>query len=288
MDKQFPYDVTDELGEVQFCEEQCPGVYFISCIQKVNKGLCREFYIIEKGTCAIPGEAKRMGRQLAYTPDLLAYALEDVSGGQKIIEYEASKFRVMHGLALPEGVTLYDIALDGMETNPEYFGTYQVPSHTPLGYTLRHKAIDNGVYWIETDQCCRVFAVCSILCDELSDAACALAAQECSNKKGSLAHMMDYLFFTKQASCIPVYELMLARKHWWTSGVINRQALENAIWCSYPEYAANHNLQETAGQHDMLGLLLNDLNIPADLTHSDEHMIAISPNADTEFCTLME
>lgn len=288
MDKRFPYDVTDELGEVQFCEEQCPGVYFISCTPKVNKGLCSEFYIIEKGTQAIPNEVKRMGRQLEHNPELLAYALEDVSGGQKIVAYEAGKFRIMHGLSLPEGISLNSIALDGMETNPEYFGTYPVPSRTPLGYTLRHKAIDNGVYWIETDQCRRVLAVCSILCDELSDAACALAVHERSDKEEGLTDTITYLFFTKEASCIPVYELMQARKHWWTSGIINRQALENAVWRSYPEYAASYNLQEAAGQHDMLGLLLNDLNIPADLTHSDEHMIAISPNADTEFCTLME
>ena len=284
MDRQFPYDVTDELGEVQFCEEQCPGVYFISCIPKVNKGLCREFYIIEKGTQTIPGEVKRMGLQLAHTPELLAYALEDASGGQKIVAYEASKFRVMHGHPLPEGTTLRGIALDGMETNPEYFGTYPVPARTPLGYTLRHKAIDNGVYWIETDHCRRVLAVCSILQDELSAAACALAVQE----RGDQGEGLAYLFFTKETSCIPVYELMQARRNWWASGIINKQALENAIWRGYPEYAASYNLQEIAGQHDMPGLLLNDLNIPAGLTHSDEHMIAISPDADTEFCTLME
>ena len=288
MDKQFPYDVTDELGKVQFCEEQCPGVYFISCIPKVNKGACGEFYIVEKGTRTISNEVKRMGRQLAHNPDLLAYALEDMSGGQKIVEYEASKFRLMHGLALPEGVTLRSIALDGMEANPEYFGTYPVPSRTPLGHTLRHKAIDNGVYWIETDQCCRVLAVCSVLCDELSDAACALAVQVRSGREEDSVHMMDYLFFTKEAGCVPIYELMRARKHWWTSGIINRKALENAVWRSHPEYAADYNLQEASGQHDMLGQLLNELNLPVDLTHSDEHMIAISPDADTEFCTLMD
>ena len=81
---------------------------------------------------------------------------------------------------------------------------------------------------------------------------------------------------------------MRARKHWWTSGIINRKALENAVWRSHPEYAADYNLQEASGQHDMLGQLLNELNIPVDLTHSDEHMIAISSDADTEFCTLRD
>lgn len=281
MEQQFPYDVTDELGEVQFQEKLCPGVYFISCIPKEDAGLCREFYIVEGGASAIPRTIKKLGRKLEDNPTLLAYALEDVSGGQKIIEYESSKYRVMHGADLSEGVTLRSLAMDGMETNPEYFGTYPVPPHTPLGYTLRYKVIDNGVYWVETDQCCRVLAVCGVLCEELSDAAEKLAF-------GKPTSALDYLFFTKEASCIPIFELMQARPQWWTSGIINKEALENAIWRNYPEYAANYNLQEAAGQHDMVGSLLNDLNIPAELSHSDKRMIALSPEAGTEFFTLME
>lgn len=281
MEQQFPYDVTDELGEVQFQEKLCPGVYFISCIPKEGAGLCSEFYIVEDEASAIPRTIKKLGRKLEDNTTLLAYALEDVSGGKKIIEYESSKYQVMHGADLPEGVTLRSLAIDGMETNPEYFGTYPVPSNTSLGYTLRHKSIDNGVYWIETDQCCRVLAVCSVLCEELSDTAEKLAF-------GKSSPELNYLFFTKEASCIPIFELMQARPQWWTSGTINKEALENAIWRYYPEYAANYNLQEAAGQHDIVGSLLNDLNIPAELSHSDKRMIVLSPEAGTEFFALME
>lgn len=281
MNQEFPYNVTDELGEVQFHEKLCPGVYFISCVPKEGAGLCSEFYIVEEGTPTIPNTVKNLGRKLEDNSTLLAYALEDVSGGQKIIEYEASKYRIMHGDDLPKGVTLWSLSMDGMETNPEYFGTYPIPANTPLGYTLRHKAIDNGVYWIETDRCLRILAVCGVLCDELSDAAEHLALR-------GPDHMLDRLFFTKETSCIPIFELMQTRPQWRTSGVINIEALENAIWRYYPEYAANYNFQEAAGQHDIVGSLLNDFNIPSELSHSDKRMIALSPEAGTEFFALME
>jgi len=288
MDKHFPYNVTDELGEVLFSEERCPGVYFISCTPKTDTGLPCEFYIIEKRANAISSEVKRMGRLLADNPDLLAYALEDVSGGQKIVEYEACKFCVMRGMPLPEGVTLQSLAMDGMETNPEYFGLYPIPYRTPWGYTLRHKVIDNGVYWIETDQCRRVLAICYTLHDELSDAVRELGVQERRDREEGLDNTMGYLFYPKESSCIPIFELMQARPHWESSGIIKPKALENAIWRYFPEYAANYNLQEASGQHDLAGLLLNDLKIPVDLTRSNEKMIAMSPDMDTEFCTLME
>lgn len=288
MDKQFPYDVTDELGEVQSYEEVYPGIYFISCIPKGDGELCSEYYVIRKETTAISAGVRKMGRQLAGNPDLLAYALEDVAGGQKIIEYESSKLRVMRSLPLPEGVTLRSLAMDGMEVNPEYFGTYPVPSRTPWGYTLRHKAIDNGVYWIETDQCCQILALGYILHDELSDTARNLGVLESRDKEDGLENTMGYLFFSQKASCVPIFELMQARSWWEQSGIIKRAALENAVWKYYPEYAAHYNLQESSGRHDMTNLLMNSLGECVELSANDAKMISISAEAGVNFCTLME
>ena len=288
MDNQFPYDIDNELGVVQFFVQECPGVYFISCNPQFESSLCNEFYIVEETTPAISNEAKKMGHRLAGHPNLLAYEIEDVSGGQKIVEYEASKFRALNGLCLSNEATLHGIAIDGMETNPEYFGTYPVPSYTPWGYTLRHKAIDNGAYWIETDQCCRILAICYAMHDELSEAAQKLAVQEERDKELGLDNTMGYLFFTKEASCLPVFELMQARRHWERSGIINRRALENAIWRYYPEYATEYNIQEVTGQHDMAGQLLNSIGANVDLNKSIENMIVMSHETDVDFCTLME
>lgn len=283
MDAYFPYDVEDELGEVQFFAEECPGVYFLSCQQDGN--FCNEFYAVEKTAPMISPRVKRMGQRLESCPDLLIYRVEDISGGQKIVEYEVSKYRVMNGLPLPDGVTLLSIAVDGMEANPEYFGTYPVPRHTPWGETLRHATIDNGVYWIETDQCRCILGVCSILRDELSDAAHKLAIHECPGGEGK--GMMDYLFFPKEASCIPIFELMQCRRHWEDS-CINKMALENAIWHHYPEYAAIYNAQEAAGQHSIIDALIGSMEGDMEPTSFDEQMIALYPKAGTDFCTLLD
>lgn len=277
MDDRFPRDVEGELGEIQFFSEECPGVYVLSCRQ--DEGPCREFYLVEETASMIPPGVKELGRRLASCPDLLAYEIENPSGGQKIVEYEVNKFRASQGLPLPDGVTLRDIALDGMELNPEYFGTFPVPSVTPWGCTLRHKAIDNGVYWLETEGSPRVLALCGILEDALSDAARKLAEPGAGE---------GYLFFQERASCIPLFELMQLYPQWGNSSRIDRKALENAIWRYYPEYAVQYNAQEAAGQHSLMGLTFRSLGDQVDLSASAKQMIALSPGVGTNFCALLE
>lgn len=82
------------------------------------------------------------------------------TNGHRIVRYELYKYRLQHGLPLPEQSALRDTAVYGMELHPEYFGPYPVPLHTPRGNTVRHKRLLNGVYWIETDQCRELLAVC--------------------------------------------------------------------------------------------------------------------------------
>ena len=275
MENCFPRDVEGELGEIQFFSEECPGVYVLSCRQ--DEGPCREFYLVEETASMIPPGVKKLGRRLASCPDLLAYEIENPSGGQKIVEYEVNKFRAAQGIPLPDGMTLRDIALDGMELNPEYFGTFPVPSVTPWGCTLRHKAIDNGVYWLETEGG-RVLALCGILEDALSDAARKLAEPGAGE---------GYLFFREEASCIPIFELLPVHRQWETSR-IDRKALENTIWRYFPEYAVEYNAQEAAGQHSLTGLLFRSLGSQVDLTAYDQRMIALSPDAGTAFCALLD
>lgn len=278
MDHCFPYDVEEELGEIQFFTEECPGVYVLSC--RRDEGPCRELYIVEETASMIPPGVKKLGRRLLSYPDLLVYEIENPSGGQKIVEYEVNKFRAAQGLPLPEGVTLRDIALDGMELNPEYFGTFPVPWMTPWGCTLRHKAIDNGVYWLETEGSPRVFALCCILEDTLSDAARGLAERCGGAGEG-------YLFFQERASCIPLFELLQLYPQWDPS-CVDRRALENAVWRDYPEYAIQYNAQEAAGQHSLTGLVFRSLGDQVDLSASAKQMIALSPDVGTDFCALLD
>ena len=36
-----------------------------------------------------------------------------------------------------------------------------MPVDTPWGYTLRHWALENGIYWLETDECAEGLTICS-------------------------------------------------------------------------------------------------------------------------------
>lgn len=99
--------------------------------------------------------------------------------------------------------------------------------------------------------------------------------------------MVDYLFFPKETRCIPIFELMQVQRHWGNS-CINKMALENVIWYHYPEYAAVYDAQETAGQHSLIGQVINYMGGEIELTSLDEQMIALHPETSTDFCTLLD
>lgn len=79
---------------------------------------------------------------------------------------------------LPQERALHEIALNAAEFHPEYFGTYPVPYITPQGYTTRHWVLENGIYWIATDQCAEFLTVCyPVWSTELSDLAMQVGEQ---------------------------------------------------------------------------------------------------------------
>ena len=136
--------------------------------------------------------------------------MQDDASGWRIIDYELGKHRVKNHL--PQEQTLHDIALDAAEYHPEYFGAYPVPFHTPRGYTTRHWTLANGIYWLETDLCEEVLAVCYPLWTaELSAAVERLGEQTEHDKVQGIHKTLGYIFFPAQISCIPIYELMQTR-----------------------------------------------------------------------------
>lgn len=60
---------------------------------------------------------------------------------------------------------------------------------------------------------------------------------------------LGYLFFSKQNSIIPLYELSLLHSEIEESGVVDVAALLNAIGKFYPEYATIHNEEEAKFEH---------------------------------------
>ena len=264
-----------ELGEIHIWEEECPGVLYLSVLPTIDCG--GEYYAVTEHA-PISQEVRAMGRRLGDAPVLVCQiGAED--GAWAAVEYEILRYKTMHGLPLPERTSLRDSALYGAELRPDYFGAYPVPFLTPWGYTLRNRLLDNGVYWIETEQCMEVLAVCYPVWDgDLSDGL---------QKVGQRLEMegeQGYIYFLKESACIAVWELLQIHPALISTGLIRKPELMNAIWEYQPDYALGYNAQEQAGLHDVLGLLLYALGAEdRELEGSPQDMISITPDVGTNF-----
>lgn len=270
----------DDWGEIVYAKIPCPGVYYLSARLQRHFGF-KNYYAVYHHAEAISNEARAYGTALPNNPDIRIFQCALENGGREIIEYEIEKYRLAHGCTPQEYYTLHDGAIFGMELYPQYFGEYPVPFETPMGYTCRHKRIDNGVYWIETDRQERCLAVCYPYHDELSAFSERLAVRMKDDTEKGLDQTLGYLFFAQNVCCIPVFELMEIRE--WNK-VIDKAALMNAIWKDFPEYAASYNTAEQSGGHDMLGLIricMGEENV--ELQGSVKHVISITPDAGIDF-----
>lgn len=275
----FPYVLIENmLGEINEIEQEIPGVYYLSVSggEEWSRG---EYYAVLEQTPNISQEAKEYGVLMEDDSELLLYPFEKDNSGWRIIQYEVYRYCTANGLPLPEKDALINSVLYGREIHPDYFGTYPVPTLTPWGYTLRYKVLDNGIYWMETSYCRRALAVCSPICQGLSDIAMKIAVQTEHNPE---TEMEGPAFFEEKSYCIPIWELMKTRKRW-QSGMVDKAALMNAIWQNCPEYAAVHNAQVQQGLYDTTGLLLNSVGIETELNPDMEDAISISPQAGIEF-----
>lgn len=272
------------LGEVQAANRECPGVWYASVKPDPASAACEEYYAVSAGAGTISKEAKKYGQPSPDGPEVLLYPLYGEDGGWKIIQYEVQKYQTVNRIPLPEGVTLLETAWEGMEAHPAYFGSYPVPAATPWGRTMRHRAISNGIYWLETERCGQAAAIHRGVRDELSGTALALSVQTDREPPDT----WGYFFFTKEASCIPIFELMPLHPEWEENGLIDRAALMNAVCTFYPRYAIAHNLREQAGQSGLMGLLSGEFGIFHEPTPSAQNLAALSSGAGIEFYTFLK
>ena len=268
----------DCWGGILHAESVCPGVYYLSARQE-GMPFGREYYAVLGDAEAISREARTYGAALAEGSGVRLYEAGPQGSGWEIIEYEVKKYRLAHGEEPRENDTLHGSAVYGMELYPRYFGEYPVPFATPMGFTCRHKRIDNGVCWIETDRQEQCLAVAYLYCDELSEFARKLAVP--LEKEEDPVRTLGPLFFPREVYCIPLFELMEHRK--WDK-VIDRAALMNAVWNQFPEYAAACNAREQSGQNDLLGLtrlFLGEAGVQ--LCGSPGFVISMTPEAGEQF-----
>lgn len=270
-------DLIVEIGSINRIAQECPGIYYLIARQD-GKPVAEEYYAVAD-TSIISRQAKEYGKRIS---DWWLFSMQDDASGWRIIDYELGKYRVKNHL--PQEQTLHDIAQDVAEYHPEYFGAYPVPLHTPRGYTTRHWTLANGIYWLETDQCEEVLAVCYPLWTaELSTAAERLGEQTEHDKAQGIHQTLGYIFFPAQISCIPIYELMQTRMEVWSGTMIDKPALMNAIWRDAPEYAVMMNRQEQTGMNDLPAMLLRDFDIAAGPRILPDRMIAISADTGAEY-----
>ena len=240
----LPFSFTEEQGKISSAELKSPGVYLLS----LKKGSAfQEVYAVTADAPAISETARSYGQVLPGCPDLRIYDLSQPGSGRHIIDFELRQYQMKHHL--PENEErgfLHTAALYGMEEHPEYFGGFPVPMCTPRGYTVRHKMILNGVYWLETDRCEELLAVCyPIWQADISIPEQNLGEQLEQDRLQGIDNTLGYLFFPAQDSPIPLYELSLLHPEIKESGAVNMAALLNAICKLYPEYVAIHNAEES-------------------------------------------
>ena len=94
---------------------------------------------------------------------------------------------------------------------------------------------------------------------------------------------MGYKFFSKQISCIVIFELLQTQPKWRTNGNIHIPELMNAILTNYPEHAMNFNAHEQAGLNDGVGMFLQSMGVDVELKRSEENMIKLNPDVDVDF-----
>ena len=280
--QEFPYDLTDDLGEIISSEWQCPGVYYVAT-DSGESAFALECYIVERNS-GISDAAKKYGTPMPSYPNLLAFDVNAERGGAEIIRYEIGLYRVKNNLPLPDNEPLLVNAVYGREDHPEYFGAFPAPTYTPRGFTTRYKALMNGVFVLETDRGERMLAVCHPFADStFSGYTLYYSEQTDFDRERGLDNTLGCLFFPEKAMCLAIFELLPGNPKILRSGMIGLAELCNAIWYGFPEYAARYNSNEQAGVNDMLAHLLGLLGMNKEPEGSENNLITLNLDAGTDF-----
>ena len=269
-------ELTDKIGSIEEVEELCLGVHYVTA-KREDDLLSGEHYVVKEKS-AVPQAAKSYGQKIS---GLRLFSITDGGEEYKIIQYEVAKYRAQNNL--PPDEPLRATAFFAAQSFPEYFGAFPVPLHTPRGVTLRHWILDNGIYWLETDQCEKVLAVSyPVWSTELSDLTASLGEQTEYDKAHDIEETLGYIFFPAKVSCIPLRELIRTRPEW-TGTLIDKPALMNAIWKVAPEYAALMNCQEQSGRNDLFSALLAEAGVQVEPNISTDNMIGIFSDAGENY-----
>lgn len=187
--------IEEKIGPFTYLRNECPGVYS-AVAQRESDTFPQRLYLVSADADMISDAARTYGAPIGGCPGWLYYDMDILDGGKFIIQYEVLRYQLLHQLPISDDSSLQTISVFGPEYHPDCFGKYPVPGITPWGYTVRHKAIDNGVYWLETDDCQEILAVCYPIYEELSHWALNLSVSIDDRIPGLPAHW-TIAFFKK-------------------------------------------------------------------------------------------
>lgn len=203
-------------GKLENAVEECPCVYYL-CTDGENESLFRELYVVMKAATPMIISPEVIARGVREG-DVWVFEYEDIDSVYYLVRYEITRYRVKCGL--PTRDSLYGLAVFDAEYFPWYFGGTIPPRNTPFGLTVRVKKVDEGLFFLETDQCRRLLAVSyPIWNTELSEDTVELGVF-CDDDLAAQAQESRYLFFPKERCEPAIYEL---------SGNPNRQGLRQLI-----------------------------------------------------------
>ena len=280
--RDLPWDISETTGEIMSAEFLCPGVYYISSSEIVDGG--SEFYAVDKRSEVISDAAKAYGRRVDGVADCLLYPFERQGSGRRIIAYEVQRYYVKRNLPQADNRELLDAAAYGMESYPEYFGSFLLPLDTPMGRVVRYKTLMNGVFWAETDKATEIIAVAYPRWQDVFTPYVMRYAAYAGQDEGAEAdETVECLCFPERAVPVVLFELRNYYKEMKDSPYIDAPALMNAIYRNFPDYAVAFNLLEQSGVNDVASLLINAAGGDEEPHGLTENMIAITKDAGFRF-----
>ncbi len=279
----LPWDLTDDLGTVYHTEAECPGVWYVSA-ENENSPVANEYCLVELQGDVISEAAKAYGQPLPHHPDLLVYSLQNPKSGAAVVGYEIKRYRIRNNLPSEEGDTLLGLAAFARGDFPEYFGKNPAPLLTSRGYMTRYRELMDGVFFIETDCCETVLALCYPIwkCD-ISEYCRNRSEQTVFDREHGIDTTHGYVFFPLKDACLPVFELVCDHWELRDSNLLDIPALMNAIWTHHPDYAAMWNREEQSGLHDLVGELYRSFGVEIKTDNSPGRLISFNLSTGTSW-----
>ena len=282
VEREFPYEgIADELGEIVFAEQVCGDVYLITT-RDFETYLPSEYYIFPEHSAILSAPAKAYGVPVPGCPELRMVQLGFSGSGSSAVHYEILRHKIRNNIPMDEDIR--EVAVYGMESDPDYFGTFPAPMDTPRGAVLRYLQIINGIFALETESGDRLIAIAyPIWADSLSDYTMQYGLQTARDLAAGIDCTFGYLFFEEETGCLPLLEL--SRSYDYPEDVIHMYAVKNAVFERFPDYMVQYNRNEISGLNDSQGMLCQLVGADMELSGDEKNLIAYSPEAGTEYLT---